>query len=170
MNRTYGAARPCRFPREEPEDSLFLERPVLGPEFYPKDGAMLTQVILDNDDATLWYHPDTKIVHHYLKRYVYGDALHVVLELGAKTLESNRAAKWLSDDRNNGALSPADEVSGQGRMVSESASRGVEALGHRATGEGGRTVEHETLQGDLRQVGLERADVQRPRASETVAR
>jgi hypothetical protein len=74
---------------------------------------MPTQIILDNDDATLWYHPEPKIVHHRLKRYVYGSALHAVLELGAKTLESHRATKWLSDDRNNGALSPADEIWGK---------------------------------------------------------
>jgi hypothetical protein len=76
------------------------------------DEAMPTQVILENDDAILWYHSETKIIHHYLKRYVYGKALHIVLEIGAKALEANRATKWLSDDRNNSALSPDDEVWG----------------------------------------------------------
>jgi len=74
---------------------------------------MPTQVILDNEDATLWFHPETKVVHHFVKRYIHGQALHDVLEKGAEVMEKHHATKWLSDDRNNGALSPDDEKWGK---------------------------------------------------------
>lgn len=74
---------------------------------------MPSQVILDTDDATVWYHSETKTVHHFMKRYIYGKALHDVLEKGAEIIEQHHATKWLSDDRNNGALSPEDEKWGK---------------------------------------------------------
>ncbi len=71
---------------------------------------MFTLVILDNDNATVWYHRDSKIVHHFFKHYLHGPPFREVLETGAGVLEKEHAKKWLSDDRNGGPLSPSDEV------------------------------------------------------------
>jgi hypothetical protein len=66
------------------------------------------RVLLDNDAATLTYHPTSKIVHHELKRFVRGDEFRQVLDLGLEEFRKHGATKWLSDDRKNGALTPAD--------------------------------------------------------------
>ncbi len=64
--------------------------------------------IIHNEYATLLYHPDTKIVHHTFHKPIGGDKFRDVLNMGAKTLQEHQAAKWLSDDRENTALSPED--------------------------------------------------------------
>jgi hypothetical protein len=65
-------------------------------------------VVLDNEFATLWYHPDTKIVHHEFHKFVYGDAFREVLLAGAETLKAHGSVKWLSDDRLNSAIRDKD--------------------------------------------------------------
>jgi hypothetical protein len=64
--------------------------------------------IINNDKATLWYHPKTKIVHHQLHSFIYGPQLREVLEKGLELFRENQAVKWLSDDRGNGALDAED--------------------------------------------------------------
>lgn len=64
--------------------------------------------IIDNDFATLWYHPDKKIVHHQFHKFIFGQAFRDVLTRGAEIFEQYGARKWLSDDTNNGAL-PKDD-------------------------------------------------------------
>ena len=64
--------------------------------------------IIQNEYATLVYHPDTKIVHHTFHKPISGQNFREVLNTGAKTLEKYKASKWLSDDRGNSALSPED--------------------------------------------------------------
>lgn len=64
--------------------------------------------ILDTDRATLWYHAETGIVHHHFKRPVSGQDFRKVLETGLEILKEKGATKWLSDDRNNSALTPED--------------------------------------------------------------
>jgi hypothetical protein len=64
--------------------------------------------LIDNEDVSLWYHPETKIVHHELRRFVHGEKFREVLEKGLATFMQHRACKWLSDDRGNGPLKPAD--------------------------------------------------------------
>jgi hypothetical protein len=65
-------------------------------------------LLLDNKFATLWYHPDTKIVHHQFHKFVYGEAFREVLNAGAEAMKKYRAEKWLSDDRQNSALKQKD--------------------------------------------------------------
>ena len=65
--------------------------------------------ILDNDYATLWYHTDTKIVHHQIKKYIYGKHLQELLDKGTVTLAQYDAQKWISDDRKNNALTIQDQ-------------------------------------------------------------
>jgi hypothetical protein len=66
--------------------------------------------IVDGEYATLWYHPDSGIVHHYFKSSVSGEDFRRVLNRGIELLEEHGACKWLSDDRNNSALSPEDSL------------------------------------------------------------
>ncbi len=65
-------------------------------------------IALDNQFATVWYHPEDKIVHHHFKKYIYGQAFRDVLTKGAEIFEEYGATRWLSDDRNNSALHPDD--------------------------------------------------------------
>jgi hypothetical protein len=65
-------------------------------------------VIFDHDRATLWFYPETKIVHHEIKKYVYGPELREILDQGYELLKKNKAQKWLSDDRRNGPLTAED--------------------------------------------------------------
>ena len=64
--------------------------------------------ILNNDYATLMYYPDKKIVHHVFHKPISGPEFRSVLNKGADLLQEHGAAKWLSDDRNNSALSSED--------------------------------------------------------------
>jgi len=67
------------------------------------------RIILDNEYATLWYHSDTRIVHHKIKKYIFGQPLQELLSKGTEVLRQNKAEKWLSDDRSNNALTPEDQ-------------------------------------------------------------
>jgi hypothetical protein len=65
-------------------------------------------VLIENEAVSLRFHPKTKIVHHELRQFVYGEKFREVLEKGLEVFEKNGACKWLSDDRGNGPLKPAD--------------------------------------------------------------
>jgi hypothetical protein len=69
--------------------------------------------LIDNEYVTLWYHPETKIVHHQFHKYIYGQEFRNVLETGLKVFKEKGAQKWLSDDRNNSALPAEDGAWGQ---------------------------------------------------------
>jgi hypothetical protein len=69
---------------------------------------MLRTTILDTDYATLWYYPEEKIVYHVFHKYIYGQEFRDVLEKGTAIFKQYGAQKWLSDDRLNSALPPAD--------------------------------------------------------------
>ncbi len=70
---------------------------------------MNTITIIDNDHATLIYHPDTKIVHHVFHRTVQGEFFREVLLGGLEVFKQYQANKWLSDDRMNSVL-PEDDT------------------------------------------------------------
>jgi hypothetical protein len=67
------------------------------------------EVVLENEFAIVRYHLADKIVHHELRRFVHGAQLREVLETGLELFQKHGACKWLSDDRGNGPLKPADE-------------------------------------------------------------
>jgi hypothetical protein len=69
---------------------------------------MAAITLIDDEFATLIYHPEKKIIHHCFHKAIAGEALKKVLLLGTETLEKYGATKWLSDDRNNMALPPED--------------------------------------------------------------
>ena len=66
------------------------------------------ETIIDNSSAILWYHPRERIVHHQFRRFIYGDEFRAVLEKGLEVFRTRGATKWLSDDRANGPIRPAD--------------------------------------------------------------
>jgi len=74
---------------------------------------MAKEVLFDSPRATLWYHPDKKIVHHQIHKFIFGDELHQLLLAGTEAMRKNGAAKWLSDDRGNSVLSKEDADWGQ---------------------------------------------------------
>ncbi len=65
---------------------------------------MPKMTIVDLPEITLWYHDDRKLVHHQIHRYPGSALLEGVLEKGLAVMKEHGAHKWLSDDRNNGAL------------------------------------------------------------------
>ncbi len=69
---------------------------------------MTTHTLLENDYATLVYHPESGIVHHEFRKFIYGDALREILEVGLTAFQQYGASKWLSDDRKNSAVPQAD--------------------------------------------------------------
>ena len=66
--------------------------------------------IIDNEYATLWYHPDAKVIHHEFHQVLKGTVFKDVLSAGVKAFKQHGAGKWLSDDRRNGALHPEDSA------------------------------------------------------------
>jgi hypothetical protein len=69
---------------------------------------MSEEMIINNEYASLIYYPEPKIVHHIFHKPISGKEFRNVLDTGAKTLEKNKAEKWLSDDRANLALPEED--------------------------------------------------------------
>jgi hypothetical protein len=64
--------------------------------------------VLDNDVISVWVYPARRMIHHRLKAYCFGETLREALNKGTEALDQHKATKWLSDDRNNGALTPED--------------------------------------------------------------
>ena len=69
--------------------------------------------ISDTEYATLWYHPESKIVHHQFHKFIHGDEFRQVLEKGLEIFKQNDAHKWLSDDKKNSTLTTEDSDWGQ---------------------------------------------------------
>jgi hypothetical protein len=66
------------------------------------------RALIENGLATLWYHPEGRIVHHQFHRNIQGEPFREILTRGAELVEKNGAQKWVSDDRGNTALHPDD--------------------------------------------------------------
>jgi hypothetical protein len=60
---------------------------------------MSTITIIDNEHVKLYYHQDTKIIHHIYTPTVAGDFLKEELNAGVDLLKKYGAIKWLSDNR-----------------------------------------------------------------------
>jgi hypothetical protein len=66
------------------------------------------ELCYESESAVLYFHPRGRIVHHQLRGFIRGEQFRTLLEEGLKLLKSRRAAKWLSDDRLNAPVTPAD--------------------------------------------------------------
>ncbi len=71
---------------------------------------MADLTVIDNEFATLVYHEEMKIVHHTFHKAISGEEFRAILNAGAGLLQKYGAQKWLSDDRNNSALTPEDTL------------------------------------------------------------
>ena len=69
---------------------------------------MPTQTIIQNATFTLWYHPEKKIVHHQIHKFIAGPPFRELLLAGTELMKKHQATKWLSDDRSNSALKQDD--------------------------------------------------------------
>jgi len=69
---------------------------------------MPPDTILDDTYASLWYHPETKIVHHRMKQFLPPGVFQRLLTAGAELMEKHGATRWLSDDRDNVVSAPED--------------------------------------------------------------
>ena len=57
--------------------------------------------------------PIKKIVHHQIKKFIYGEPLKTLMTRGADVFIEHGCTKWLSDNRNNSALRKEDVEWGQ---------------------------------------------------------
>lgn len=57
----------------------------------------------------MWCYPQSGIIHHEMRGYVYGDLFRSALTSGAKAMKEHKGSKWLSDERRNSAL-PLDDL------------------------------------------------------------
>ena len=64
--------------------------------------------VLNTPSATLWYYPDTRIVHHEIRKFVAGKDFRDLLTAGSDVLKKHLAKKWLSDDRGQWVLAKDD--------------------------------------------------------------
>ena len=65
--------------------------------------------VINKDYMELWYHPDSKIVHHKMKKSLPPGGHKKLLSTGADYMEKYGAIKWLSDDRKNAVLTQEDQ-------------------------------------------------------------
>lgn len=65
---------------------------------------MSKELIYDSPSATLWFHPEKKILHHKIHRYMPEEEEKEFLLLGTKTLQERDAQKWLSEDQTSSAM------------------------------------------------------------------
>src|SRR5262245_42169579 len=82
--------------------------PASGVHRLQREGGMAAVVVIDNPFATLWYHPEKRIIHHRIHQFISGTAFRELLLTGTDILTKNQATKWLSDDRMNAVLRPED--------------------------------------------------------------
>ncbi|EKD88681.1 MAG: hypothetical protein ACD_34C00399G0007 [uncultured bacterium] len=65
---------------------------------------MSAEIIYDSPFATLWYHPESKTIHHQTHPQ-HGtwqtEEFRKMMLLGSQTLADKGAQKWLSDDRDS---------------------------------------------------------------------
>jgi len=64
--------------------------------------------ILDDANISMWYYPETKILHHQMHQFICGKPFRDALNKGVEIFQKYGAQKWLSDDRAIPALSKED--------------------------------------------------------------
>jgi hypothetical protein len=57
---------------------------------------------------SVWCYPEKGIIHHHIHEGIAGDLFRDALTKGIQAMQQYGGGKWLSDDRMNGALLPAD--------------------------------------------------------------
>ena len=75
---------------------------------------MAKKVIIDTEYVSLCFYPESGIVHHTIHQYLPEGVMEELLTTGAEYLEKHNGTKWLSDDRGNTVVRPADAEWGLG--------------------------------------------------------
>ena len=60
--------------------------------------------LFENEYSVIYLHEEDKIIHHVVKKYLHGERLRELLVKGVEVMEARGATKWLSNDRENGAM------------------------------------------------------------------
>jgi hypothetical protein len=85
---------------------------------------MHREIIFDVSGLTLWYYPISRVIHHQMDKYPGTETLEASLNAGLELMRTRRARKWLSDDRNGGALPKSHHEWGQKVWGPKAASAG----------------------------------------------
>jgi hypothetical protein len=64
--------------------------------------------ILNDKYVTMLYYPESKILHHQMHQFFFGQTFRDVMNKGIESLQKNGANKWLADDRAVGAWAKED--------------------------------------------------------------
>lgn len=64
--------------------------------------------ILESDQVNVWCVPALKLIHHEMASHCHSEPFRNALTAGTDALLEHGCTGWLSDDRNNGPLSPED--------------------------------------------------------------
>jgi hypothetical protein len=64
--------------------------------------------VMEDANISMWYHPESKILHHQTHRFFSGQPFRDALNKGVEIFQQYGAQKWLSDDRETPALAIED--------------------------------------------------------------
>jgi hypothetical protein len=64
----------------------------------------MRETVIETPRMSLHYHPVQKIIHHEMHAYPGLEILERILLGGIELMKQHGAVKWLSDDRNGGAV------------------------------------------------------------------
>ena len=88
--------------------------------------------VYDSPVVTVWVHPEKKIVHSQIHKFVSGKEFQAFLMAGLDALVKHKATKWLSDDRSNSVLRKEDVDWGNQNWFPQCVRNGWKILGDRA--------------------------------------
>lgn len=69
--------------------------------------------IVDNENISIWYYPESKILHHRVHRFFFGKEWRDAFNKGAEAFIQYHADKYLSDDREITTLTKEDQEWGE---------------------------------------------------------
>ncbi len=64
----------------------------------------MKETVIETPRMSLYYHPTENIIHHEMHSYPGMKVLEQILLSGLRLMTEHSSFKWLSDDRNGGAL------------------------------------------------------------------
>jgi hypothetical protein len=64
--------------------------------------------VMDDSNVSMWYYPESKILHHQVHQFFFGQTFRTVMNKGVEVFQKYGASKWLSDDREVSAWAKED--------------------------------------------------------------
>ena len=86
---------------------------------------MTKRLVLENEFAHLWFHPDPRIVHHCFRKFIWGEAYQQLLNDGLDLLVREGATKWLSENHADTVHSRSDTEWAMTRFFPRAAKAGL---------------------------------------------